>query len=101
MICHGAWTLASAGALSGRRVTSWPSLRDDLVNAGADWVDRAVVVDDSGPNVVVSSRNPDDLPEFCEAIVEQFALPNRSQPSVRSRSEQIASTGPTIGTPPA
>lgn len=72
VICHGPWTLVSAGLVDGRRMTSWPSLRDDLVNAGADWVDEEVVVDDSGPNVIVSSRRPDDLPAFCKAIVERF-----------------------------
>ncbi len=73
VICHGPWTLVSAGLVEGRRLTSWPSLRDDLVNAGADWVDEEVVVDDAGPNSIVSSRRPDDLPAFCKTIVERFA----------------------------
>ncbi|HET8930283.1 MAG TPA: type 1 glutamine amidotransferase domain-containing protein [Acidimicrobiales bacterium] len=75
VICHGPWTLVSAGVVKGRRMTSWPSLRDDLINAGADWVDEQVVVDTSGPGVLVSSRKPDDLPTFGAAIVEQFGSP--------------------------
>lgn len=68
-ICHGPWTLINAGAVSGRRMTSWPSLQADLENAGADWVDEEVVVD----NRLVTSRNPDDLPAFCAKMVEEFA----------------------------
>ncbi|WBB77879.1 type 1 glutamine amidotransferase [Micromonospora sp. WMMD882] len=69
VICHGPWTLVEAGVVRGRRITSWPSLRTDLVNAGADWVDEECVVDGN----LVSSRKPDDLPAFCAAIVKQFA----------------------------
>lgn len=72
VICHGPWTLVSAGVVKGRRITSWPSLKDDLVNAGADWVDEEVVVDKTGPGVLVSSRNPGDLPAFGRAIIEHF-----------------------------
>ena len=68
-ICHGPWTLIDAGAVDGRRMTSWPSLRTDLDNAGADWVDEAVVVDRG----LVTSRNPDDLPVFCARMIETFA----------------------------
>src|SRR3954452_371218 len=68
-ICHGPWTLLEAGVLSGRRITSFPSLRTDLRNAGAEVVDEEVVVDEG----LVSSRSPDDLPAFCEKIVEEFA----------------------------
>jgi len=68
-ICHGPWTLVEAGAVRGRRVTSWPSLRTDLVNAGADWVDEEVVVD----NGLVTSRKPDDLPAFNRKMLEEFA----------------------------
>lgn len=68
-ICHGPWTLINAGAVAGRRLTSWPSLRLDLENAGADWVDEEVVVD----NGLVTSRKPEDLAAFCEKMIEEFA----------------------------
>ncbi|MER6877178.1 DJ-1/PfpI family protein, partial [Amycolatopsis sp. NPDC000673] len=60
--------LAEAGLARGRTVTSWPSLRTDLRNAGAEWVDREVVTDDG----VITSRNPDDLPAFCDALLERL-----------------------------
>jgi deglycase len=69
VICHGPWLLVEADVVKGRKVTSWPSLRTDLRNAGAEWVDEEVVVD----NGLVTSRNPDDLPAFCDKIVEEFA----------------------------
>lgn len=69
VICHGAWILADAGVLHGRVLTSWPSLRTDLHNAGAEWVDEEVRVD----RRLVSSRNPHDLPAFCAALVDEFA----------------------------
>ena len=69
VICHGPWMLAEADVVRGRTVTSWPSLRTDLLNAGATWVDREVCVDGS----LVTSRNPDDLPAFCTELVKQFA----------------------------
>lgn len=65
-ICHGPWLLCSAGVLSGRNATGFVAIRDDVVNAGAKWLDAAVVVD--GP--IITSRTPDDLPEFCLAIIE-------------------------------
>ncbi len=68
-ICHGSWTLIDAGGVRGRTMTSWPSLRKDLENAGATWVDETVVRD----RHLVTSRNPKDLPAFCEAIVTLFA----------------------------
>jgi protease I len=68
-ICHGPWTLINAGAIDGRRVTSWPSLEADLRNAGADWVDEEVVVDRG----LVTSRKPDDLPAFCSNMIREFA----------------------------
>jgi len=71
-ICHAAWTLIDAGVADGRRLTSWPSLTTDLTNAGAEWVDEEVVIDEEGPGVLISSRNPDDLPAFCKAIVDRF-----------------------------
>ncbi|NYF56536.1 type 1 glutamine amidotransferase domain-containing protein [Micromonospora purpureochromogenes] len=68
VICHGPWTLVEADVVRGRRITSWPSLRTDLTNAGATWLDEPVVTD----NGLVSSRKPADLPAFCTAIVEEF-----------------------------
>lgn len=68
-ICHGPWTLIDAEAVSGRRMTSWPSLKVDLRNAGAEWVDEDVVVDRG----LVTSRKPDDLPAFCAKMIEEFA----------------------------
>ena len=72
VICHGPWTLVEADAVRGRRLTSWPSLRTDLRNAGAEWVDEEVVVCTGGPGPLVSSRNPDDLPAFTKAMADVF-----------------------------
>jgi protease I len=69
VICHGPWTLIEADVVRGRTITSWPSLQTDLRNAGANWVDEEVVVDQG----LVSSRNPDDLPAFCAKVVEELA----------------------------
>ncbi len=69
VICHGPWTLVEADLVRGRTLTSWPSLKTDIRNAGGDWVDQDVVVDQG----LVSSRKPDDLPAFCTKIVEEFA----------------------------
>ncbi len=68
-ICHGPWTLINAGAVRGCVMTSWPSLKADLENAGAKWVDQEVVVD----NGLVTSRKPDDLPAFNKKMIEEFA----------------------------
>jgi len=68
-ICHGPWTLIEAGVVDGRRLTSWPSLKTDLINAGADWVDEACVCDEG----LVTSRSPDDLQAFCDKAIEEFA----------------------------
>ena len=68
-ICHGPWTLIEADGVKGRRITSWPSLKTDLKNAGAEWVDEKVVVDRG----LVTSRKPDDLPDFNRKMCEEFA----------------------------
>jgi len=68
-ICHGPWTLIDAGVVRGRNMTSYQSIQTDLKNAGADWVDEAVVVD----NGLVTSRDPDDLPAFIDKLIEEIA----------------------------
>jgi protease I len=68
-ICHGPWLLVEAGAVKGRTVTSWPSLKTDIQNAGGNWVDRDVVVDRG----LVTSRKPDDIPAFNRKMIEEFA----------------------------
>ena len=68
VICHGPWMLVEADVVRGRKVTSWPSLQTDIRNAGGNWVDEEVVVDDG----LVTSRKPDDLPAFCKKLVEEF-----------------------------
>jgi protease I len=96
-ICHAPWTLIDAGVVDGRKMTSWPSLRTDLRNAGADWVDREVVVDKG----LVSSRKPADIPAFNKKMIEIFAegrrrpmfsvsMRKRSQPATR-QSEHMPS----------
>ncbi|TMQ89686.1 type 1 glutamine amidotransferase [Actinomadura soli] len=72
VICHGPWTLIEADVVRRRTLTSWPSLQTDLRNAGASWVDEEVRICEEGPNVLVSSRKPDDLKAFCQAAVEAF-----------------------------
>lgn len=69
VICHGPWTLVEADVLRGRTITSWPSLETDIRNAGGTWVDQEVCRDGN----LVSSRKPDDLPAFCDAMVALFA----------------------------
>lgn len=68
-ICHAPWMLVEAGLLKGRKLTSYPSLRTDIVNAGGTWDDKAVIIDEN----LVTSRTPKDLPQFCEAMIHVFA----------------------------
>ncbi|WP_420452137.1 type 1 glutamine amidotransferase domain-containing protein [Ilumatobacter sp.] len=72
-ICHAPWTLVEAGVVSGRTLTSWPSLRTDISNAGGSWVDQEVCVCTDGPNHLITSRNPDDIPAFNEKLVAEFS----------------------------
>ena len=73
-ICHAPWMLIEANVVDGRTLTSWPSLKTDLVNAGANWVDEEVVVDKG----LVTSRNPDDIPAFSARAIEEFAKDEHS-----------------------
>lgn len=72
-ICHAPWTMVEADVVRDRTLTSWPSLRTDITNAGGNWVDEEVVVDNKGPNTLITSRNPDDLPAFNAALTIEFA----------------------------
>jgi protease I len=75
VICHGPWTLVEADVVRGRKITSWPSLRKDLENAGAQWVDQEVVTDRG----LVSSRKPADIPAFNQKMIEEFAEGSRQR----------------------
>ena len=77
VICHGAWLLVSAKLVDGRSLTSWPSLQDDLLNAGAKWQDKQVVIDDNW----VSSRKPDDIPAFNQAFIDALSQRTTSKAS--------------------
>lgn len=78
-ICHGPWTLVEADLIRGRTLTSWPSLKTDITNAGGSWVDKEVVIGRNGPNVLITSRNPDDLKAFCTALIEELSNPPSSR----------------------
>ncbi|PWI14310.1 protease [Streptomyces sp. Act143] len=80
-ICHAPWTLVEADVVRGRVLTSWPSLRTDIRNAGGTWVDEQVKVCDHGPNKLVTSRKPDDLKAFCEAFLDVFAAAESKEAS--------------------
>jgi deglycase len=73
VICHGPWTLVEADVVRGRTLTSWPSVRTDIENAGGAWVDEEVRVCRAGPNTLVSSRKPDDLPAFVRELTAAFS----------------------------
>ena len=85
-ICHAPWLLVEAGVLKGRTVTSWPSLQTDIRNAGADWVDKEVAIDQR----LITSRQPDDLPAFCDALVSSF----RASAEERSLDRMVEQTFP-------
>lgn len=90
-ICHGPWTLVEAGAVKGRKMTSYSSIKSDLINAGANWVDEAVVVDEG----IVTSRKPDDIPAFNKKMIEEFAegIHDR-EPHVSTHSSHGSSSAP-------
>lgn len=77
-ICHGPWTLIDAGGVKGKRMTSWPSLKTDLENAGANWVNQEVCIDGK----LVTSRKPDDLPAFCREMIRTFAAARQPVPAL-------------------
>ncbi len=74
VICHGPWTLVEADVVRDRTITSWPSVQTDIRNAGGSWVDEEVVVCENGPNILISSRKPDDLKAFNDALVNRSGL---------------------------
>jgi protease I len=76
-ICHGPWTIIETGAARGAVITSWPSLKTDLRNAGAEWVDKEVVVDGN----LVTSRKPDDIPAFNAKVIELFSRARKELPA--------------------
>lgn len=82
-ICHGPWVLIDAGVVSGRTLTSWPAIKTDVRNAGGNWVDQEVVVD----NGLVTSRKPDDIPAFNEKMIEEFCEGRHQQSAGRAAVE--------------
>ena len=87
-ICHAPWMLVEAGVVRGRTLTSWPSLRTDIENAGGDWVDREVVTDEG----MVTSRKPDDIPAFNRKMLEEFAEGIHHGERIGTRPERVADT---------
>ena len=81
VICHGPWMLVESGVVRGRRVTSWPTLQTDIRNAGGNWVDEEVVVDEG----IVTSRKPDDIPAFNKKMIEEFSEGIHAQRKVDAR----------------
>jgi protease I len=90
VICHGPWMLVEAGVVRGRKVTSWPTLQTDIRNAGGEWVDEEVVVD----NGLVTSRKPDDLPAFTKKIVEEFCEGRHEEQAEKTQVEVHADATP-------
>jgi protease I len=88
VICHGAWMLVEAGVVRGKTLTSWPSLQTDIRNAGGDWVDREVVVDEG----LVTSRRPDDIPAFNRKMIEEFGEGIRAGRRVSARTTRTTGT---------
>jgi protease I len=87
-ICHGAWMLVEAGVVRGKTLTSWPSLQTDIRNAGGDWVDREVVVDEG----LVTSRKPDDIPVFNRKMIEEFGEGIRAGQPASARATRTTGT---------
>ena len=81
VICHGPWMLVESGVVRGRRVTSWPTLQTDIRNAGGEWVDKEVVVDEG----IVTSRKPDDIPAFNKKMIEEFCEGVHTQRTMKSQ----------------
>jgi deglycase len=81
VICHGPWMLVEAGVVRGRKLTSWPSLQTDIRNAGGNWVDEEVVVDQG----LVTSRKPDDIPAFNRKLIEEFAEGRHEQQAAKTQ----------------
>lgn len=81
-ICHGPQTLIEAGVIQGRRMTSWPSLKTDLINAGAEWVDEEVVID----NGLITSRKPSDIPAFNDAMIREFSHVDSEEQEINTES---------------
>jgi protease I len=92
-LCHGPWVLASAGLLQGRTLTSWPGVRDDLVNAGATWLDQPLVRDGN----LVTSRGPQDLIPFVEGCLDVFA---KNAPISKERQQPVSTSAPQANEPP-
>jgi protease I len=88
VICHGPWTLIDAGVVKGRAITSWPSVKTDLINAGAKWTDKEVVVEPG----LVSSRKPEDIPAFNRNMVEEFAKGATPRPGAGARTTERTGT---------
>lgn len=91
-ICHGPWMLVEADVVEGRTITSWPSVKTDIRNAGGNWVDQEVVVD----NGMVTSRKPDDLRAFCAKTIEEFAEGRHAEQGVGAGAAQVGSGTPEV-----